>query len=126
MPDPPEIPNPEDHDERPPQFEDRELNLDESDNDEPEIIDNADSEPEVDANPESPPMPDRPRRGNVYLNDNPFMKGRYIVLEAKPVDEEDQDRAYECCLCQLRYKNAIHSIRGRIIFISDEGRGLFQ
>ena len=110
MPDPPDFHQNDEpqrsHDDEPPrsQDEDRDLNLDESDDDEPELIDNSDSaSDDENRNSQSSQIQDRPRRGNVYFNNDSFMKGRYVVLEAKPVDEEDQNRAYECCLCQLRY-----------------------
>ena len=63
----------------------------------------------IDDRPDSPELgrvfssqnQDRPRRGCAYNNaDASFMKGRYIILNANPVDGQDRNRTFECCLCQ--------------------------
>ena len=100
---PPNIPERDDVNEVPPDHNEGDLFIGESEDEEPEEIRNMMENPEHEEHDDdeiSQNTHDRPRRGNVYYNEDAFMKGRYIILETKPVDGDERDRAYECCLCQ--------------------------
>ena len=95
-----------------PQMPDQGLILDESENENEfdDIVNDADSDDEQDdVGGRSYSIHNRPRRGNAFYNDDPFMKGKYIVLQAKPCNPDDPDRQYECCLCQV-IKNIIETV----------------
>ena len=109
---PPDIPEPdENHDGLfPPEVdEDRELNLDESEPEEvDEIINDENAAQPDDINEgasQSYLFHNRPRRGNAVYNKEGFMAGKFIILEPKLVDPDEQERTYECCLCQVRNYN---------------------
>ena len=121
----PEVIDLEDNGLPPPEIERQDLDLNES---EPEIVENDHDDPIGDffhiQNSPGPNVPsqgssnhgsqrsernlsqssfaihNRPRRGTAFNCSSNFMNGRYIILEARPVTEDQP--VGQCCICQAR------------------------